>query len=267
MPEPSREQTSDSCAPAADAGAQTAPSAGVQQAPAACPAADGWPAPAACPSPGAPGAHPAQAVRRKRNAVLFFVVLVVWLAFDIATKSMANSYNVGQTIAGPFFGVFQLKLVHNTGMAWGMLSDSTFLLGIVSVVVCLVLTVYFFVVSEQAPYAQSLGMALVVAGGLGNAIDRFSQGYVVDFIDLAFMDFPVFNIADIGVTCGFVLFFATLVYSWRKDGESETQNQSENQNAAAKALGSAEKAQSTAESSAAAGGACEHPLNEKDSAR
>ena len=58
---------------------------------------------------------------------------------------------------------------------------------------------------------------LVVAGGIGNAIDRFSQGYVVDFIDLAFMDFPVFNVADIGVTCGFVLFLVALVMEWRHE--------------------------------------------------
>lgn len=253
MSESFREQTSDSCAPAADAGAQpvTGPAARPQATEPVASAAQ--PAPATSPSAGAFGVCPVRAVRRKRNAALFFAVLVVWLAFDIATKSMADSYNVGQAIAGPFFGLFQLKLVHNTGMAWGMLSDSTFLLGVVSVVVCLVLTVYFFIVSGQAPYVQSLGMALVVAGGLGNAIDRFSQGYVVDFIDLAFMDFPVFNIADIGVTCGFVLFFAAIVYSWRKEGASESRN--ENQSASAKAQ------------SAASAGACEHPSNEKGNAR
>ena len=58
---------------------------------------------------------------------------------------------------------------------------------------------------------------LVVAGGIGNAIDRFSQGYVVDFIEPVFIDFPVFNVADIGVTCGFVLFLVGVIVSWRHE--------------------------------------------------
>ena len=63
----------------------------------------------------------------------------------------------------------------------------------------------------------ALGGALVVAGGIGNAIDRFIQGYVVDFIELSFMDFPVFNIADIGVTCGVALIFIAVIFFWRGD--------------------------------------------------
>ena len=55
------------------------------------------------------------------------------------------------------------------------------------------------------------------AGGLGNAVDRFTLGYVVDFIDPVFIDFPTFNIADIGVTCGFVIFFAALFLRARRE--------------------------------------------------
>ena len=55
-------------------------------------------------------------------------------------------------------------------------------------------------------WPELIGLGLVIGGGIGNAIDRFALGYVVDFIDLSFMDFPVFNIADIGVTCGLALF-------------------------------------------------------------
>ena len=65
-----------------------------------------------------------------------------------------------------------------------------------------------------------LGGALIVAGGLGNALDRFTLGYVVDFIDTTFISFPTFNVADIGVTCGFVLFFAGMLWSMRGDGAS-----------------------------------------------
>ena len=124
-------------------------------------------------------------------------------------------------IAGPFLGLVRFHLVHNTGAAWGMFGDSTFLLGVMSLVVCVLITVYLFFLSQRPNAAQVVGVALVVAGGLGNAFDRFTLGYVVDFIEPVFIDFPVFNIADIGVTCGFVLFVIGLVLHERKLAASE----------------------------------------------
>ena len=56
-----------------------------------------------------------------------------------------------------------------------------------------------------------------MAGGIGNAIDRFAQSYVVDFIEFSFIDFPVFNVADIGVTCGFVLLFIGLILAFKNE--------------------------------------------------
>ena len=153
----------------------------------------------------------------KRNAAVFVAVAAVWLAVDLLTKAYFDGFAPGEVVAGPFLGLFRFKLVHNTGMAWGMFSDSTLALGVMSLLVCVVLALYLLVLSPRASLAQALGVALVVAGGIGNAIDRFSQGYVVDFIDLAFMDFPVFNVADIGVTCGFVLFLVALVVEWRHE--------------------------------------------------
>ena len=70
----------------------------------------------------------------------------------------------------------------------------------------------------HAPNAlETIALALVCSGGLGNAIDRFSQLYVVDFIDFTFIDFPVFNVADIGVTCGFVLLVIGYLLATRKE--------------------------------------------------
>lgn len=60
---------------------------------------------------------------------------------------------------------------------------------------------------------------MIVAGGIGNVIDRFVQGYVTDFIEFSFFDFPVFNVADIGVTCGFVLLFVGLAISWHEESK------------------------------------------------
>ena len=152
-----------------------------------------------------------------RRLAVFALIVVVWLGIDLATKAYFNSFELGSVVGGPFLGLVQFRLVHNTGMAWGLFGDSTFALGVMSVVVCVVLTAFLLLNLKRVSAVELMGLGLVVAGGLGNAIDRFAQGYVVDFIETVFMDFPVFNVADIGVTCGFVLFLVGLFLSARRE--------------------------------------------------
>ncbi len=155
---------------------------------------------------------------RRRNLCVFAAVVLLWLAADIATKAVCNGYGLGEVIAGPFLGLVQFRLAHNTGAAWGMFDDSTFALGVMSLLVCAALTAYLIATARRANLVEVVGIALVVAGGLGNALDRFTLGYVVDFIDTTFIEFPTFNVADIGVTCGFVLFFVGMLWGMRRDG-------------------------------------------------
>ncbi len=176
------------------------------------------------PSLAAPSIHETVARRpashRGRNAIVFAAVAVAWVVFDYVTKRLLDGPHMpGDSIAGPFLGLFRLRLVHNTGAAWGMFGDATTVLAFLSLVVCIVLVVYLFAFAPQANLGQAIGLSLVVAGGIGNALDRFMQGYVVDFIDLTFMDFPVFNVADIGVTCGFIIFALSLMIAWKHEGQ------------------------------------------------
>ncbi len=143
---------------------------------------------------------------------VFVVVTIVWIILDRITKiHFDGTYELGQGVS-EVCPLFRFRLVHNTGMAWGILGDLTFLLGIFSCVVCACILVAWLMwpywVGRAPSSIETLGLSLVFAGGAGNAIDRFLQGYVVDFIELTFIDFPVFNVADIGITCGFVLVIA-----------------------------------------------------------
>ena len=156
---------------------------------------------------------------RGAKIAVFAIIVDVWVALDQVVKSLFAGQEPGGIIAGPYLGLIDFRLVHNTGGAWGIFSDSTFALGIFSVIVCLVLAGYFLFNSKDMPWSMTVAFALIVAGGLGNAIDRFAQGCVVDFIEFSFMDFPVFNIADIGVTCGFVLLIIGLLVSFRNGEE------------------------------------------------
>ena len=142
-----------------------------------------------------------------KKLAVFILVSVVWLALDRVTKLWANTVEPGTVLVEDIGGLFEFVLVHNTGAAWGMFSQSTLGLGIFSLIVCfIILIILFTYLRKEGSLLQVFFLSLVFAGGLGNAIDRMMYSYVIDFINAKFISFPVFNVADIGVTCGIVLF-------------------------------------------------------------
>lgn len=140
-----------------------------------------------------------------RNAIIFGCIVIGWVLFDQITKQIFDAHQVGETVAEPLPGLIAFRLARNTGGAWGMFGDMTFILIALSLLICAAVIFYLFVVTPDASVLLTVGLSLVFAGGVGNLIDRLTGGYVVDFIQTLFMDFPVFNIADIGVTCGVVI--------------------------------------------------------------
>ena len=136
--------------------------------------------------------------------VLLVVIVLAWLALDRYTKGLFAGMQPGESLGPILGGLVDLRLVHNTGGAWGIFAGNTLALGVFSIVVVGAILTFFFR-AQSVNLLQTIGVALVAAGGIGNAIDRFMQGYVTDFLAVTFIDFPVFNVADIGVTCGVVL--------------------------------------------------------------
>ena len=118
-------------------------------------------------------------------------------------------------------GIIDITYVKNTGAAWGMLSDRTWLLIGVTVVVmliCIALVIKYGTRNKLIFWA----MILVLSGGVGNMIDRiFRSGAVIDFLHFTFWpDFPVFNIADCSIVVGailLVLYFICDLYREQKN--------------------------------------------------
>lgn len=169
-----------------------------------------------------------QNLEKKTAIVYFCAIAVAWLAIDRVTKLVADANVIGQVFRKNVLGLFEFKLAHNTGAAWNIFSNSTFALGVFSLVICCLLLAYLFLYRKgSANLLELCGSALVFAGGVGNAIDRFAFGYVIDFINTTFISFPVFNVADIGVTCGVALF---LVGTFLSLDESENKESEDNPN-------------------------------------
>ncbi len=113
--------------------------------------------------------------------------------------------------------VFTFVHWRNKGAAWGIFDGHTFLLGIVSAVV-LVLMIVFFRSLTEGHRMQELGFGLVLGGVVGNLLDRFIRGSVVDFLWFHHDSFswPAFNIADSGITIGVTLYvLSVLWHSWK----------------------------------------------------
>ena len=108
-------------------------------------------------------------------------------------------------------GVVELCTVHNYGAAWSSFSGMRWVLvAVTSVIVLAVLALLL-----RRAVRHPLGVAacfLIVAGGLGNIIDRVRLGYVVDMIETEFISFPVFNVADCFITCGCAALLIHLIF-------------------------------------------------------
>lgn len=139
------------------------------------------------------------------------IAIAVLTVIDQLTKHIAVST---VKVNGPvefLFGAFQFRYVENTGAAFSSFSDNTAVLAVLTAVIligCLILLLS----KKLKPLFMNICLLLVISGGLGNVIDRFRLGYVVDFIEPLFIDFAVFNFADCCITVGAILMIAYQLY-------------------------------------------------------
>lgn len=138
------------------------------------------------------------------------IMIILIVAFDQITKYFASTKLIDGRIVGFIPSVVQFRYAENTGMAFSMLSGARWIFIAVTVAVCVGVFYYMFSNKCKSLWLYwSLGV--VLAGGVGNLIDRIRFGFVVDFIEPIFMDFAVFNIADCAVTLGAIVLIGYLV--------------------------------------------------------
>ncbi len=140
----------------------------------------------------------------------YLIFAVVWVALDQGVKLLVRAAIPLHTTQAFIPGLFDLTYIRNTGAAFSILRSQTWLLTVLSgiaVVVLLVLLLRRAIPSRLG----MLSLSLLLAGAAGNFIDRLAFGYVTDMFQTTFMNFPVFNVADIGVVLGgFFLVLAVL---------------------------------------------------------
>ena len=150
--------------------------------------------------------------------MLYAILAVLLVLLDQAVKFAVRA-NIDPGRSVPFIPyILDLTYVPNTGAAFSILQRHTWLLTLVSLAVVLVLCRLI----AKGFFRNALGRAsavLVLAGGVGNLIDRAVFGYVTDMFRTVFIDFPVFNVADCCVTVGVPLLFLYVLL--KKEDEAD----------------------------------------------
>lgn len=134
---------------------------------------------------------------------MIFIIVLTILSLDQFTKYLiSRNLSLSQSVA-LIKGILHLTLVHNRGAAFGMLKNQTPLFIFTSIFA--VILIYFSLKgrSQKKVSIYTLSLSLILAGAVGNLIDRVFFGYVIDFLDLRI--WPVFNVADSAITIGAVL--------------------------------------------------------------
>lgn len=155
------------------------------------------------------------ALSRTGRLGLFALIAAVCVALDQWAKAAALANLTPGRPVTLIPGVMDLLLVRNTGAAFSLGEGAGWLFVLVCVVVVVALAVYLWRATE-VPVSLVICAGLVAGGGIGNLIDRVSRGWVCDFFATTFMDFAVFNVADIFVCVGVALGLLFL-FLWERE--------------------------------------------------
>ncbi|MBE7355216.1 signal peptidase II [Staphylococcus haemolyticus] len=157
-------------------------------------------------------------MKKKYYIIISLIVAIAILIIDQVTKRIiATTMNIGDSyeIIPNFLNITSHR---NNGAAWGILSGKMGFFYIITIVILIVLVLFYIKEAKYNLFMQ-VAISLLFAGALGNFIDRLVNGEVVDFVDTNIFgyDFPIFNVADSSLTIG-VLF---IIIALLKDANSK----------------------------------------------
>jgi len=143
--------------------------------------------------------------------LLYLILSVLFVIADQVVKMwIVNNFSLHE---GMEFmkGIVSILYVRNTGAAWGMFEGKMFFFYLITAVA--VGTLLYLMFKEKGKSKLLLtAYSLILAGAVGNFIDRIRLGYVVDMFKFEFIDFPIFNVADICLTIGVIFLFYYVIF-------------------------------------------------------
>ncbi len=143
--------------------------------------------------------------------IIWLIISLVLIGADQAIKYLViNNIALTDTIE-VIPDILNIVYVKNTGAAFSILSGRTYILSIVSFVVCVVL-VWYLIKKKPSSKLLLVSLGMILGGAAGNLIDRVARQFVVDYIEVCFITFPVFNLADMAITIGAALLMIYVIF-------------------------------------------------------
>ena len=138
----------------------------------------------------------------KTQTKLYFLSLSIFIILiDQFTKYLI--FHNYKTFINKDFLLFRLDFVKNYGAAFNIFSGNRIFLSLISIIFSILL-IYLLLNKNTLKLFDLLSYSFILGGTIGNGIDRVIRGFVIDFINLNIINFPVFNIADISINIGFI---------------------------------------------------------------
>ncbi len=148
------------------------------------------------------------------DAILFVVLVFI----DQITKYLAVKHLKDSADIVLVDRVFRLHYLENRGAAFGMLQNQKIFFIFIAIVILAAICYVIFRMPNKKKYtAFHILLAIIAAGAVGNMIDRFRFDYVVDFLYFELINFPIFNVADIYVTCATILLACLLMFYYKEE--------------------------------------------------
>lgn len=149
--------------------------------------------------------------------LIFAALFIVFIAIDRITKQWAIE-TVQKGEIELISDALSFYYLENRGAAWGMLQNATWLF-IISTVIILAIMVYFYgkIPCERKYHLLRFSLLLLAAGAIGNFVDRIMWHYVVDFIYVKLISFPIFNVADCYVCISAALLIYCLLFKYKEE--------------------------------------------------
>ena len=135
------------------------------------------------------------------NKINYFTIILIFCSLDQFSKIYIN-LNLDKLLNKDLL-IFTIEFVRNYGAAFNILSGSRLFLSFISIISTIILSYFIFI--RENELINKYGLSFILAGSIGNGIDRILNGYVIDFIKIKSIDFPVFNIADIVINIGVLI--------------------------------------------------------------
>lgn len=158
-----------------------------------------------------------------RLLVVYFLISALLVGLDQWSKYLTvQNISLGET--KEFIpGFLSLTHLRNTGAAWSLLEGKMIFFYVITVIVS-VMIIYLLIKNYKKSIWYSVGLSFVLAGAIGNFIDRVRLGYVVDMLQTDFMNFPIFNVADSTLVVGVICIFIYLILDEKaaKEGKNGT---------------------------------------------